>query len=136
MKWARSSWPAALDGAALEARVPPSVLKCREVSRELTFSTRDAIANLRLEQRVMLLDQVLETWSFSFGFVIPGACVARVAHLESNAHHVAHVEATLTSVPCARAMCRLTERSFQSTRLDQHLADSHRSSRRGENARP
>ncbi|XP_065191238.1 retinal rod rhodopsin-sensitive cGMP 3',5'-cyclic phosphodiesterase subunit delta-like [Sycon ciliatum] len=55
------------------ARVPKKILKCRSVSREINFSSREAIKKLRLEQRVILNDTVLEEWFFDFGFVIPNS---------------------------------------------------------------
>eukprot|EP01147_Barroeca_monosierra_P002738 gene2738-5609_t len=56
-----------------EARVPKKILKCRAVSREITFESADALENFRLEQRVLFKGQPLEEWNFDFGFVMPGS---------------------------------------------------------------
>uniref|UniRef100_A0A183BJJ7 GMP_PDE_delta domain-containing protein n=1 Tax=Globodera pallida TaxID=36090 RepID=A0A183BJJ7_GLOPA len=54
-----------------EARIPKSILKCKEVSRELNFTSEHKIDKFRLEQRVFLRGHVIEEWFFNFGFVIP-----------------------------------------------------------------
>ncbi|VDK44944.1 unnamed protein product [Anisakis simplex] len=54
-----------------EARVPKTILKCRTVSRELNFTSAEKIEKFRLEQRVLLKDNIIEEWYFDFGFVIP-----------------------------------------------------------------
>jgi len=54
-----------------EARVPKTVLKSRVVSREINFSSAEQIDKFRLEQRVVLKDNIIEEWFFDFGFVIP-----------------------------------------------------------------
>ena len=56
-----------------EARVPKKILKCRAVSREINFSSDEALEKFRLEQRVMFKDKCLEEWHFDFGFVIPNS---------------------------------------------------------------
>lgn len=55
------------------AKVPKSILQCRSVSRTLNFSSKRALTDFRIVQRVMFQDQLLEGWSFKFGFVIPGS---------------------------------------------------------------
>eukprot|EP00294_Goniomonas_avonlea_P014671 CAMPEP_0114560124 /NCGR_PEP_ID=MMETSP0114-20121206/11292_1 /TAXON_ID=31324 /ORGANISM="Goniomonas sp, Strain m" /LENGTH=156 /DNA_ID=CAMNT_0001745649 /DNA_START=32 /DNA_END=502 /DNA_ORIENTATION=+ len=57
----------------LEARVPATILECKEVSREVNFTSLQKIDNFKLLQRVFLQDQVIEEWRFNFGFVIPGS---------------------------------------------------------------
>lgn len=54
-----------------EAHVPKSILKCRAVSREFNFSTREQIERFRLEQKVLFKGRCLEEWYFEFGFVMP-----------------------------------------------------------------
>ncbi|KAL3120806.1 hypothetical protein niasHT_008098 [Heterodera trifolii] len=54
-----------------EARIPKSILKCKEVSRELNFTSEQKMDKFRLEQRVFLRGHVIEEWFFDFGFVIP-----------------------------------------------------------------
>ncbi|KAL8569746.1 Retinal rod rhodopsin-sensitive cGMP 3',5'-cyclic phosphodiesterase subunit delta [Nucella lapillus] len=56
-----------------EARVPKKILKCRAVSRELNFSSQEAMERFRLEQKVLFKGKCLEEWYFDFGFVIPGS---------------------------------------------------------------
>lgn len=56
-----------------EARVPKKILKCRAVSREINFSSKEAMDKFRLEQRVLFKGKCLEEWFFEFGFVIPGS---------------------------------------------------------------
>ncbi|KAI6660537.1 Retinal rod rhodopsin-sensitive cGMP 3',5'-cyclic phosphodiesterase subunit delta-like [Oopsacas minuta] len=55
------------------AEVPKSILECKSVSRTLNFSSKRALTNFRIVQRVMFQDQLLEGWSFKFGFVIPNS---------------------------------------------------------------
>lgn len=54
-----------------EARIPKSILQCKTVSREINFSSVEALEKLRLHQRVLFKGKCLEEWNFEFGFVIP-----------------------------------------------------------------
>lgn len=56
-----------------EARVPKKILKCRAVSREINFSSKESMEKFRLEQKVLFKGKCLEEWLFEFGFVIPGS---------------------------------------------------------------
>lgn len=56
-----------------EARVPKKILKCKSVSREINFTSKELMDKFRLEQRVMFKGNCLEEWFFDFGFVIPGS---------------------------------------------------------------
>ncbi|XP_064610329.1 retinal rod rhodopsin-sensitive cGMP 3',5'-cyclic phosphodiesterase subunit delta-like [Liolophura sinensis] len=56
-----------------EARVPKKILKCRAVSREINFSSKESMEKFRLEQKVLFKGKCLEEWYFEFGFVIPGS---------------------------------------------------------------
>jgi retinal rod rhodopsin-sensitive cGMP 3',5'-cyclic phosphodiesterase subunit delta len=72
----KEEWNAsnALSGSEqLTAHLPAKVLQCESVSREINFSSAKAINSLRLEQHVVLHGQIIETWAFDFGFVIPGS---------------------------------------------------------------
>ncbi|XP_065061408.1 retinal rod rhodopsin-sensitive cGMP 3',5'-cyclic phosphodiesterase subunit delta-like [Rhopilema esculentum] len=60
-----------LSGVEHEARVPKKVLKCKSVSREINFTSREEMSRFRLEQRVMFKGKCIEEWYFEFGFVIP-----------------------------------------------------------------
>ena len=53
------------------ARVPKKILKCKSVSREVDFSSKEEMNNFRLEQLVLFKDKLLEQWNFDFGFVMP-----------------------------------------------------------------
>lgn len=55
------------------ARVPKKILKCKSVSREINFTSKELMEKFRLEQRVMFKGNCLEEWFFDFGFVIPGS---------------------------------------------------------------
>ena len=73
--WEINSWPVDWHVTEVEARVPARILACPAVSRELTFSSKEKVANLRCEHG-MYLDGVatpIEVWDFSFGFVMPGS---------------------------------------------------------------
>lgn len=67
----QSSDDLSLPGVEHEARVPKKILKCRAVSREINFSSKEPMEKFRLEQRVMFKGKCLEEWFFEFGFVIP-----------------------------------------------------------------
>jgi len=58
-------------GTEHEARVPKKILKCKAVSREINFSSREKMDKFKLEQRVLFKGKCLEEWLFDFGFVIP-----------------------------------------------------------------
>ncbi|KAI0238325.1 Retinal rod rhodopsin-sensitive cGMP 3',5'-cyclic phosphodiesterase subunit delta [Lamellibrachia satsuma] len=58
-------------GVEHEARVPKKILKCRAVSRELNFTSKEQMERFRLEQKVLFRGKCLEEWYFEFGFVIP-----------------------------------------------------------------
>ncbi|WAR15416.1 PDE6D-like protein [Mya arenaria] len=60
-------------GVEHEARVPKKILKCRAVSREINFSSKESMDKFRLEQKVLFKGKCLEEWLFEFGFVIPGS---------------------------------------------------------------
>uniref|UniRef100_A0A1B6KXW7 Probable cGMP 3',5'-cyclic phosphodiesterase subunit delta n=1 Tax=Graphocephala atropunctata TaxID=36148 RepID=A0A1B6KXW7_9HEMI len=55
------------------ARVPKKILKCRAVSREINFSSVEALERFRLEQKILFKGRVMEEWYFEFGFVIPNS---------------------------------------------------------------
>jgi retinal rod rhodopsin-sensitive cGMP 3',5'-cyclic phosphodiesterase subunit delta len=43
-----------------EARVPKKILKCRAVSREINFSSKEQMEKFRLQQRVVFKGKCLE----------------------------------------------------------------------------
>jgi retinal rod rhodopsin-sensitive cGMP 3',5'-cyclic phosphodiesterase subunit delta len=73
--WEINSWPVDWHVAEVEARVPARILACPAVSRELTFSSKEKVANLRCEHGMYLdgVETPIEVWDFSFGFVMPGS---------------------------------------------------------------
>ena len=54
-------------------RFPKSMLTCSELSRELVFSSKEAIRDFSLLQKIFLHGQEIEHLFFKFGFVIPGS---------------------------------------------------------------
>lgn len=67
--WTDKGWDNLL--AEREAHIPARILKCKAVSREINFSSRELIESLKLVQRVFLDGKCMEEWFFDFGFVIP-----------------------------------------------------------------
>mmetsp|Transcript_37462 Transcript_37462/g.52255 ORF Transcript_37462/g.52255 Transcript_37462/m.52255 type:complete len:160 (-) Transcript_37462:133-612(-) len=58
-------------GVEHEARIPKKILKCKAVSREINFSSKEQMTDFRLEQYVNFKGKPLEEWFFKFGFVPP-----------------------------------------------------------------
>eukprot|EP01137_Pigoraptor_chileana_P022417 Opistho-2@87331 len=56
-----------------EARVPKKILKCKCVSREINFTSKELMEKFHLIQRVYFKGKCIEEWFFEFGFVIPGS---------------------------------------------------------------
>lgn len=69
--WENHDWDCNLH--EVEAHVPREILKCRAVSREINFSSVEAMTKLKLVQTVIFKGEPLEEWIFSFGFVIPNS---------------------------------------------------------------
>jgi retinal rod rhodopsin-sensitive cGMP 3',5'-cyclic phosphodiesterase subunit delta len=57
----------------IKARIPREILRCRAVSREINFSSKEKMEGFRLEQRIFFDGTCIEEWFFDFGFVIPGS---------------------------------------------------------------
>mmetsp|Transcript_11688 Transcript_11688/g.24144 ORF Transcript_11688/g.24144 Transcript_11688/m.24144 type:complete len:158 (+) Transcript_11688:73-546(+) len=57
----------------LEAHVPKSILACKEVSREVNFSSMEKMDDFKLLQKVYFQGMCLEEWFFKFGFVMPAS---------------------------------------------------------------
>lgn len=53
-----------------EAKVPVKILDLRAVSREINFSSVEAMENFRLDQKVKFKGRILEEWFFEMGSVI------------------------------------------------------------------
>jgi len=56
-----------------EARVPKKILRCKSISREINFSSKEEMTRFRLEQKVYFKGNCVEEWYFEFGYVIPGS---------------------------------------------------------------
>merc|ERR1719190_215194 len=69
--WEHHDWDCST--GETEAQVPREILKCRQVSREINFSSQELMSSLRLVQTILVNGQHLEEWNFSFGFVIPNS---------------------------------------------------------------
>lgn len=59
-------------GAVREVHFPASMLSAKALSREVVFSSTEAIKELKLVQKMYLHYQLVETLEFDFPFVIPG----------------------------------------------------------------
>jgi|EP00505_MAST-04D_sp_SCG-Rhode-Island_P004556 retinal rod rhodopsin-sensitive cGMP 3',5'-cyclic phosphodiesterase subunit delta len=73
LMWQSEAWSDGLFERELEARVPPEILTCAAVAREINFSSDEELEHFRLEQRVFFQGVCMEEWFFDFGFVIPGS---------------------------------------------------------------
>ena len=51
------------------ARVPKKILKCKAVSREINFTSKEEMAKFRLEQRVLFKGKCLEGGLFALHLV-------------------------------------------------------------------
>lgn len=69
--WTDNAWEDLT--AEREAHIPARILKCKAVSREINFSSRELLESLKLVQRVLLEGKCMEEWFFDFGFVIPNS---------------------------------------------------------------
>eukprot|EP00735_Rhodelphis_limneticus_P004724 TRINITY_DN16351_c0_g1::TRINITY_DN16351_c0_g1_i1::g.29466::m.29466 TRINITY_DN16351_c0_g1::TRINITY_DN16351_c0_g1_i1::g.29466 ORF type:complete len:149 (-),score=20.30,sp/O43924/PDE6D_HUMAN/58.78/3e-53,GMP_PDE_delta/PF05351.6/1.6e-32 TRINITY_DN16351_c0_g1_i1:307-753(-) len=68
--WETGDWDLSKE---VVARIPASILKCKEVSREIIFSSQELMEKFHLVQKIMFHGQCIEEWKFQFGFVIPGS---------------------------------------------------------------
>lgn len=73
LMWQSEAWSDGLFERELEAHVPPEILTCTAVAREINFSSEEELEHFRLEQRVFFQGMCMEEWFFDFGFVIPGS---------------------------------------------------------------
>lgn len=55
----------------LQAHLPQSLFQSQIVTRELTFSSEQLISDLKVVQRHLLFGELVEEFTFNFGFVIP-----------------------------------------------------------------
>eukprot|EP00612_Vaucheria_litorea_P001016 CAMPEP_0171452348 /NCGR_PEP_ID=MMETSP0945-20130129/494_1 /TAXON_ID=109269 /ORGANISM="Vaucheria litorea, Strain CCMP2940" /LENGTH=131 /DNA_ID=CAMNT_0011977001 /DNA_START=345 /DNA_END=740 /DNA_ORIENTATION=+ len=72
--WESGEWDSEkLSGDEHEAFIPAKVLDLRSVLREINFTSKEKIKELRLEQRFIYKGECIENWVFHFGFVIKGS---------------------------------------------------------------
>ena len=91
--WASRPGAALFGGGELEARLPAALLRASSVTRALTFSSVEAISDLRMAQRVHLHGAVVEEAQFRFGFVIPGSTNSWEQEQEVDADNALPAEA-------------------------------------------
>ena len=53
--------------------MPREILGCKEVSREVNFSSVEKMDKFKLLQKVHFQGHVIEEWLFEFGFVMPNS---------------------------------------------------------------
>ena len=73
MIWESSNWGPDMFDKEMVENIPKEILQCRQVSREINFSSVQQLSKFRIEQRIFFQGQCIEQWFFSFGFVIPGS---------------------------------------------------------------
>ena len=56
-----------------EENLPKEILQCPEIVREINFSSVESIENLELIQNFYLKEELIDSSSFIFGFVIPNS---------------------------------------------------------------
>lgn len=66
-----SDWKEKFFQQELEAHVPKEILACKEVSREVNFTSIEKMEEFKLLQKVYFQGHCLEEWFFKFGFVMP-----------------------------------------------------------------
>ena len=59
------------NGSSQDIHLPKQILNCAAVTREIHFSSQEQIQRLCLYQKVLFHCELIEQWSFEFGFVIP-----------------------------------------------------------------
>ncbi|KAL9644287.1 hypothetical protein ABK040_005748 [Willaertia magna] len=68
----------------IKIEIPKEILKCKQVQREIVFSTKEAISSLSLVQEIRLHDKEIELWEFDFGFVMPNSTNSWESIVESK----------------------------------------------------
>ena len=69
--WQCNTW----DNNVLEKTeiFPKELLKCKVVTREINFTSKEEIKDFKLIQKIYLGETMIEEWNFAFGFVIPNS---------------------------------------------------------------
>lgn len=71
--WKTDDWDKERFSEESDAVLPKEILDLEAVSREITFSSVEAMTDFHLEQKIFLHAQCIEEWTFKFGFVIPNS---------------------------------------------------------------
>jgi retinal rod rhodopsin-sensitive cGMP 3',5'-cyclic phosphodiesterase subunit delta len=64
--------------------LPKEILKCKEIVREINFSSVEQVQDLELIQNFYLCDEMVESSRFIFGFVIPNSTNSWEQHIEAK----------------------------------------------------
>ena len=67
--WESYSW----DFDHKDEYLPKEILNCAVINREVNFSSKEEIQDLKLTQNFYLFGELLEVTKFEFGFVIPNS---------------------------------------------------------------
>lgn len=59
--WESGEWGAELFREEIKIHIPGSILNCKVVSREIEFSSRELIQNLRIDQHVYFHGKIIES---------------------------------------------------------------------------
>jgi retinal rod rhodopsin-sensitive cGMP 3',5'-cyclic phosphodiesterase subunit delta len=73
LMWRACDWEEDMFTKEIREEIPKDILRCRAVSREITFSSVEMVEDFRLKQGVYLGGTCIEEWFFRFGCVIPGS---------------------------------------------------------------
>lgn len=69
--WETSTYD--LNNIESNENLPKEILDCKEIVREVNFSSKEKIMDLELVQNFYLMGELIETSRFFFGFVIPNS---------------------------------------------------------------
>ena len=69
--WEVKSWD--LTKESHTENITKELLKCKIITRNINFSSKEAIEDLELVQNFYLMGELFESSKFKFGFVIPGS---------------------------------------------------------------
>ena len=67
--WRTDNWDMALEER--EETFDSEILKCACVSWQIDFTSKAAIDKFKIQQKIILHGQCIESWDFYFGFVMP-----------------------------------------------------------------
>ena len=70
--WEAKDWDLTKKGEE-KVELPAVMLKCRAVSREITFFSKNLIENFSIVQQMSMQGNIIEKLEFKFGFVMPNS---------------------------------------------------------------